>query len=250
MMFNTFDELITNTPNYAREMLYNAHKMKVTPISFTPATESSNASFVIRSEDSDKEYTINVLDAHDQNEPFACSCPSYKYNLHGTCKHIGSLLINNFNIYDTNIIETSSVTRENLSSVWCALCDYIHLVLGIPISEIQLFKGFTLNDEPLEPVKSRRAPFNTPIMRCMTPPRVFRERECPGTPERFARPPTHLTEPNLFDLNPTSIDSVNSLFDKAIELVVKDILSREHNINQMIAEKMSTIIKNMYSSNM
>jgi hypothetical protein len=74
----------------------------------------------------------------------------------------------------------------------------------------------------------------------MTPPKVFRERECPGAPERFARPPTRSAEP-------TSIDSVNSLFDKAIELVVADILSRENNINQMITEKMSTIIKNMYS---
>jgi hypothetical protein len=243
MMFNTFNEFITNTPNYARENLYTAIKIKVTPISFTRSTESSNASFVIRSDDSENEYTINVLDVHDQNEPFACSCPSYKYNLHGTCKHIGSLLINNFKIYDTNIIENSSVTREHLSSVWCALCDYIHDILGIPNSEIQLFKEFTLNDEPLEPVKSYRAPFNTPIMRCMTPPRVFRERECPGAPERFARPPTHSAEL-------TSIDRVNSLVDKAIELVVADILSRENNINQMIAEKMSKLIKNMYSSNM
>jgi len=292
-MYNTLNELINNTSNYAQEKLYNAINIKITLMSFTPAFPNIlNASFVIRSGDSNKEYTINVLNVTDQNEPFACSCPSYNYDLHGTCKHIASLLINELKIYDTNIIESSSVTRDNLSHVWCSLRDYIHTTLDTPISDISFFKGFTLNDDSdCHLVDIWGTNTTTP----MTPPRVNRCKECPGAPSRFARPPTeetcvpfntpffapatsptppHVSDFNLFpsiqrshkqfmyntpnSTNPLimdfeqvkAYDNAKSLIDRSINLVVSDILSREHNIDQLIAEKMTTVIKNMYSLNM
>ena len=275
MMYNTLDELINNTHNYAQEKLYKAINLKATLVSFTPATNSSNASFVVRSGDSGKEHTISVLDVTDDNEPFACSCPSYKYNQYGTCKHIASLLINYLKIYDTNIIESSSVHRDNLPRVWCALRDYIHTTLGTPISEIQFFKGFTLNDDSdCHHVDIWNTNTNTNTTTPMTPPRVERVRECPGAPSRFARPPTDeirapfntpfftsapappVPDFNLFShkqmnfQQETTYNNAKSLINRSINLVVSDILSREKNIDQLIAEKMTTVIKSMYSLNM
>jgi PKD repeat protein len=197
-----------------------------------------------------KTYEITIENRVDDKPNITCSCPSFKYNQYGTCKHVGHLIYYIFHVYDTDVFEMSRLSFAGLER-FIKLYD---LVDNNPDAIHKLCKE-------IDPSLPDRQPMYPGPNAPMTPPRVERVRECPDAPERSSRGPFNTplfssmptSNPTSFSLNfnqEIAYNNAKSYIDRAINLVTKDILSTHDNLDELIEEKLAVIIKSTMRLNM
>ena len=256
-----YDNLYTfenNIPAYAAAFMKKCSELKMNIMNKRKFVENGITKYVFTvntpcgTGPGTYEITVENVVTNDHN--ITCTCPAFEYTEHGTCKHIGNLIIYICQIYDTDVYELSRLSVAGLHR----FTRFYDLV----VNNSKEISDLCLRIDPTIPTKQPiYTCAHTPAHRATTPPRVERVRECPPAPARVSHVnetirSVPLTTP--LNLNTTVYETSNV---SAISIDMNSIVIRAFNnaltqrpelktyITSVVEDKMEEVIINMFTLN-